>query len=109
MSLKNVSAYLLANLAGTESPSVEQVVKIVEAAGGKANKDEIQSLISQLQGKNIVETISSGKTKLFSTAFVAAPSASGAKSASPKKGAAAPKAPEPVEEEEEAGAFSLFD
>ena len=109
MSLKYVSAYLLANLAGTESPSAEQVAKIVESAGAKADKAEIENLVSQLNGKNITDAIASGKTKLFSNAFVAAtPSAAGAK-ASPTKGpAAAAKQPEP-EEEEEGAAFDLFD
>jgi ribosomal protein L12E/L44/L45/RPP1/RPP2 len=108
MSLKYVSAYLLANVAGVEKPTVEQITKIVEAAGGKADKEAIETLVSQLGEKNITETIVSGKTKLFSTAFVAAAPSAGGKSASPAKGPAAAKAPEP-EEEEEGAAFDLFD
>jgi large subunit ribosomal protein LP2 len=104
MSLKYVSAYLLANLAGTEEPSVEQVTKIVESCGTTADKAEIEKLVSQLSGKNITETIASGKTKLFSFVATAAPAKAG-KAASPAKGAA--QAPEP--EEEEGAAFDLFD
>ena len=107
MSLKYVSAYLLANLAGTENPTVDQVAKIVESAGAKADKAEIENLVSQLQGKNITSVIDSGKSKLFSSKVVVAASSAGAK-ASPAKGPAAAKQPEP-EEEEEGAAFDLFD
>ena len=108
MSLKNVSAYLLANLAGHEHPSVSEIEKILKAAGGSADHASVELLVSQLKDKNIHELITAGKTKLFSTAFVAAaPAAAKTAAASPKKAAA--KKEEPKEEEEEAGAFSLFD
>ena len=103
MSIKYVSSYLLANVAGHESPSVDEVEKILKAAGGSADKAVIEQLVSQLKGKNITEAIVSGKSKLFSAVFAAAASAS------PTKAAAAAKKEEPKEEEEEAGAFSLFD
>lgn len=108
MSIKYVSSYLLANVAGHESPSVDEVEKILKAAGGSADRTVVEQLVSQLKGKNITEAIVSGKAKLFSAVFSAAPAATAA-SASPKKAAAAAKKEEPKEEEEEAGAFSLFD
>jgi len=110
MSLSNVSAYLLANLAGDEHPTAEKIESILKSVGGKADHASIEKLVAELKGKNIHEVISHGRTKLFSTAFVAAAPAAGkaAAGASPKKGAA-PAKEEPKEEEEEAGAFSLFD
>jgi large subunit ribosomal protein LP2 len=108
MSIKYVSSYLLANVAGHESPSVSDIEKILKAAGGSADKEVIEKLVSQLKGKNITEAIVSGKAKLFSAVFAAAAPVAAA-SASPKKAAAAAKKEEPKEEEEEAGAFSLFD
>ena len=109
MSLSHVSAYLLANVAGTEHPTTAQVMAILVAAGVAADKAEVEKLVSQLNGKNIAEAISSGRSKLFS--FTAAASVAVA-AGSPKKGAAAPVAAveAPKEEEEDEGAgFDLFD
>ena len=108
MSLKNVGAYLLANLAGHEHPTVEEIEKILKSVGCHVDHASVETLVAELKGKNIHQVIASGKTKLFSGAFAAAAPAGKAASASPKKGAA-PKKEEPKEEEEEAGAFSLFD
>ena len=110
MSLKNVGAYLLANLAGHENPTVEEIEKILKSVGCHIDHASIETLVAELKGKNVHQVIASGKTKLFSGAFAAAaaPAGKAAASGSPKKGAA-PKKEEPKEEEEEAGAFSLFD
>jgi len=107
MPLKEVGAYLLANIAGHEHPTVADVEKILNSVGASVNHESIEKLISELKGKNVHEVIASGRTKLFSTAFAAAPAAG--KAASPKKGSAPAKKEEVKEEEEEGEAFSLFD
>ena len=111
MPLKEVSAYLLSNLAGNEHPTVEDVEKILKSVSAHFDHASVEKLVAELKGKNIHQVVAAGRTKLFSTAFVAAaPSASpagGKAAASPKKGAA--KKEEPKEEEEEGAAFSLFD
>jgi large subunit ribosomal protein LP2 len=110
MPLKEVSAYLLSNIAGNEHPTVADVEKILKSVGAHFDHASVEKLVAELKGKSLHEVIAAGRTKLFSAVVCAAPAASpaaGASKASPKKGAAAKKE-EPKEEEEEA-AFSLFD
>ena len=104
MSLKNVGAYLLANLAGNEEPTVAQVETILKSVGCAVDTESIEKLVAELKGKNVHQVIASGRSKLFSGAF-AAP----AGSASPKASAPVAAVAEVEEEVEEAGAFSLFD
>ena len=107
MSLSVVSAFLLANIAGHEQPTVAEVEKILKAAGGKADHASIEQFVSQIAGKSVHEVIASGRAKLFSAVAAAPAAGKTAAAASPKKAAA--KKEEVKEEEEDAGDFSLFD
>ncbi|KAI8893856.1 60s acidic ribosomal protein-domain-containing protein [Globomyces pollinis-pini] len=108
--MKFLAAYLLANLAEGETTSA-QVNAILAAAGIEADSERIESLVSELAGKNIEEVIAEGASKLASV-----PSGAGAVAAAPKAGGAAaadaPAAEEKEEEKEESDddmGFGLFD
>ncbi|XP_050236845.1 60S acidic ribosomal protein P2A-like [Mercurialis annua] len=114
--MKIVAAFLLAVLGGNNSPTADDLKKILGSVGIDADEDRIELLLSQVKGKDVTELIASGREKLASVpsgggvamATSAAPAAGG--------GAAAPaaeaKKEEKVEEKEESDddmGFSLFD
>ncbi|EER09683.1 ribosomal protein L12eI, putative [Perkinsus marinus ATCC 50983] len=110
MSLKVAAAYCMAYVAGQESPSEADVKKILESVSAPIEEEQIKSLVSQLDGKDIAALIKDGKEKLSSCAG-AAPAAAGASSgaaAAATEEEAAASVEEEEEEEEDMG-FDLFD
>ncbi|CAL5048053.1 unnamed protein product [Urochloa decumbens] len=112
--MKFVAAYLLAVLAGNNSPSAEDLTSILESVGAEVDNEKMEFLLSQLSGKDITELIAAGREKFASVpcsgggvaVAAAAPAAGGAASA------AEAKKEEKVEEKEESDddmGFSLFD
>lgn len=112
-----MAAYLLAVLGGNTSPSAEDIKSILGSVGADADDDKLDFLLSQLEGKDIIEVIASGREK-----FAAVPSGGGVAVAvsggggggAPAAAAAEPEAKkeEKVEEKEESDedmGFSLFD
>ncbi|KAJ4344065.1 60S acidic ribosomal protein P2 [Ascochyta clinopodiicola] len=112
--MKHLAAYLLLGLGGNTSPSAADVKAVLESVGIEADESRLDSLISELEGKDINELIASGSEKLASVpsggAGGAAPSAGGAAAAG---GAADAPAEEAKEEEKEESdddmGFGLFD
>mmetsp|Transcript_111672 Transcript_111672/g.249518 ORF Transcript_111672/g.249518 Transcript_111672/m.249518 type:complete len:115 (+) Transcript_111672:62-406(+) len=113
MGMKYVGAYLMAALAGNESPSAADIQKILESV--ESDYDEIiaSKLVSEMEGKTIHEVIASGKEKLkgFGGGGGGAVAAAGGGAG----GGAAPKVEEKKEEkkveeeeEEEDMDFDLF-
>ncbi|KAF4660282.1 Lipoyl ligase [Perkinsus chesapeaki] len=78
MSLKVAAAYCMAYVAGQESPSEADVKKILESVNAPVDEEQIKSLVSQLEGKDIAAVIKEGKEKLSACAG-AAPAAAGKK------------------------------
>ncbi|KAJ3268776.1 60S acidic ribosomal protein P2 [Terramyces sp. JEL0728] len=107
--MKYLAAYLLANLAGDASES--KINEILAAVGIDADSERINTLITELNGKDINEIIAEGATKLASVpSGGAAPVAAGGAAAT--GGAAAAAVEEKVEEKEESDddmGFGLFD
>ncbi|EPZ34226.1 Ribosomal protein L10/L12 domain-containing protein [Rozella allomycis CSF55] len=107
-SMKYLAAYLLATLGGAEKPSSADVKKILSSVGIETEQDQLNKLISEVEGKNIDELISEGLGKLASV-----PSGGAAPAAASGSAAAAPAAEEKKEEEkeetEEEMGFGLFD
>merc|ERR1719164_377735 len=64
MSLKYPAAYLMAVLAGNDSPSVADLKKIIESVEADFDEDLATKLCSELEGKTIHEVIAAGKEKL---------------------------------------------
>ncbi|KAG4982276.1 hypothetical protein JHK87_027025 [Glycine soja] len=114
--MKVVAAYLLAVLGGNNTPSADDIKEILGSVGIEADEDRIESFLSEVKGKDIVELIAAGKERLASVpsggggavAVAAAPGGGGGGAAP----AAEVKKEEKVEEKEESDddmGFSLFD
>ncbi|CAK9207063.1 unnamed protein product [Sphagnum troendelagicum] len=115
--MKVVAAYLLALLGGNESPSAKDLKSILGSVGAEADDDRISFLLRELEGKDILEVIASGKEK-----FASVPSGGGGGGVVVSSGGggvpAAAAAEEKKEEKKEEEAkeesdddmgFSLFD
>lgn len=114
--MKFVAAYLLAVLAGNNSPSAEDLTGILESVGAEVDNEKMELLLSQLNGKDITELIAAGREKFASVPCGGGGVAVAAGGAAPAAGGAAPaaesKKEEKVEEKEESDddmGFSLFD
>jgi large subunit ribosomal protein LP2 len=110
--MKHIAAYLLANLGGNESPKAKDISKILESVGIEADKDRLNTLLKELEGKSIDDLIAQGSSKLASMpSGGSAPAAAGA----PAGGAAAAapkeekKKEEVKEESDDDMGFGLFD
>eukprot|EP00933_Yihiella_yeosuensis_P039680 TRINITY_DN337_c0_g1_i1.p1 TRINITY_DN337_c0_g1~~TRINITY_DN337_c0_g1_i1.p1 ORF type:complete len:111 (+),score=52.98 TRINITY_DN337_c0_g1_i1:82-414(+) len=109
MGMKYVSAYLMAVLAGKDSPTAADLKKILESVESEYDEELAKKLCSELDGKTVHEVVAEGKEKLKGFGGgggggAAAPAAGGG------GGGAAPAAAAKVveEEEEEEMDFDLF-
>ncbi|WBW70901.1 ribosomal protein P2 [Schizosaccharomyces osmophilus] len=110
--MKYLAAYLLLTIGGKSSPSASDVETVLSTVGIESESARVESLLSELQGKNIEELIASGNEKLATvpSGGAAAPAAAAA------AGDAAPAAEEAKKEEakqeeesDEDMGFGLFD
>ena len=62
--MRYVAAYLLANLGGNDSPSANDIKKILESVGVNVDDEKLNKVVSQLNGKDVNEVIAAGKEKL---------------------------------------------
>ncbi|GKU01530.1 60s acidic ribosomal protein p2 [Fusarium langsethiae] len=109
--MKHLAAYLLLGLGGNTSPSAADVKTVLESVGIEADEERLNTLISELEGKDIQQLISEGSEKLASVPSGGAGAASGGAAAA---GGAAEEAKEEEKEEEkeesdEDMGFGLFD
>ncbi|KPM45994.1 hypothetical protein AK830_g513 [Neonectria ditissima] len=110
--MKHLAAYLLLGLGGNTSPSAADVKAVLESVGIEADDDRLDTLISELEGKDISELIAAGSEKLASV-----PSGGGGGGGAAAGGAAAAgdaaveeeKAESEKEESDEDMGFGLFD
>ncbi|CAE8587289.1 unnamed protein product, partial [Polarella glacialis] len=97
-----VAAYLMAALAGKESPTAADIKKILESVEAEYDETIASKLVSELEGKTIHEVLKENKEKLKGFGGGggggAAPAAGGA---APAAGGAAKAEKKVVEEEEE--------
>ncbi|CAE8608471.1 unnamed protein product [Polarella glacialis] len=109
MGMKYVAAYLMAVLAGKDSPTADDLKKILGSVESEFDEAIASKLVSELEGKTVHEVVKEGKEKI--KAFGggggggAAPAAGGAAPAAGKK---EEKAAVVEEEEEEDVDFDLF-
>ncbi|KEI40173.1 uncharacterized protein L969DRAFT_47766, partial [Mixia osmundae IAM 14324] len=102
--MKYLAAYLLLNAGGNTSPSKGDITSLLETVGIEVESGRLDSLMSELEGKDINELIASGSSKLASVpsggggGAAAAPAAGGAAAGG---AAAEEKAEEKKEEEKE--------
>ncbi|KAI4518620.1 60s acidic ribosomal protein-domain-containing protein [Schizophyllum commune] len=111
--MRYIAAYLLLQIGGNSSPSAADISKLLGTVGVEVDDSRVESLISELSGKDINELIAEGTSKLGSVpsgGAAAAPSG-GAGGAAPAA-AAEEKKEEKEEEKEESDddmGFGLFD
>ncbi|RNA09755.1 60S acidic ribosomal P2 [Brachionus plicatilis] len=111
--MRYVAAYLLAALAGNESPDASSIEKILNSVGVKVEQANVQKVINELRGKSIEELIKEGTSKLASVP--AAPAGASASAPAAASNAPAAKKEEPKKEEkkeeseDEDMGFGLFD
>ncbi|TKW55644.1 60S acidic ribosomal protein P2 [Colletotrichum tanaceti] len=110
--MKHLAAYLLLSLGGNTAPSAQDVKTVLESVGIEADDERLNTLISELKGKDINELIAEGSGKLASVpsggAGGAAPAAGGAAAAAADAPADEPKEEDKEESDDDMG-FGLFD
>ncbi|KAL7008198.1 60S acidic ribosomal protein P2 [Cystobasidiomycetes sp. EMM_F5] len=113
--MRYIAAYLLLQIGGNASPSEADIKSVLDAAGVDTDSDRLSKLLSELEGKDINELISTGSSKLSSvpsggSGAAAAPAAGGAAAGGAAEEA---KVEEKKEEEKEESdddmGFGLFD
>ncbi|KAI0305815.1 60s acidic ribosomal protein-domain-containing protein [Multifurca ochricompacta] len=80
--MRYIAAYLLLKIAGKESPTASDIKKVIQSVGIETDDDRIDTLLSELDGKDINALIAEGSSKLASVpsggaAVAAAPAAGG--------------------------------
>ncbi|RSL38523.1 60S acidic ribosomal protein P2 [Fusarium sp. AF-6] len=110
--MKHLAAYLLLTLGGNASPPAADIKAVLESVGIEADDSRLETLISELKGKDIQELIAEGSEKLAS---VPSGGAGGAGAGGAAAGGAAAEEAKEEEKEEEAEesdedmGFGLFD
>jgi len=94
--MRYIAAYLLLKIAGKESPTAADVAKVIQSVGIEVDEARLDSLISELDGKDVNALIAEGSSKLASV-----PSGGGGAAAAPATGGGAPAAAEAKEEKKE--------
>ena len=51
--MRYIAAYLLLKIAGNESPSAADIKKVLQAVGVECDGERLDSLLSELDGKDI--------------------------------------------------------
>jgi large subunit ribosomal protein LP2 len=92
--MRYVAAYLLATLAGNQTPDLKTIEKILSSVGIETDKDRANKVISELNGKNLETLIKEGSTKLASVP--AAPAAGAAPAAAAPAGGAKKEEPSKI-------------
>lgn len=62
--MKNIAAYLLAVLGGNPHPNYNDIERILSSVGITVDKDRVELLLQQLEGKDINDVIAGGLEKL---------------------------------------------
>ena len=102
--MKHIAAYALLVLGGKESPSADDVEKVVKDAGATADKEKISALVAALEGKAFHEIVSQGIATLGSMGTGSAAASAPAATAEVKV-EEAPKEEEPEEDVDIGGMF----
>ncbi|KAI5966967.1 RPP2B [Candida pseudojiufengensis] len=112
--MKYLAAYLLLVQGGNSSPSASDISSVLESVGIEVEESRLNSLLKDLEGKDINELVAEGNTKLASVPSGGAAVSSGAGASSAAAGGATEEAAEEAKEEEKEESdddmgFGLFD
>ena len=58
--MRYVAAYLLAALGGNDSPSADDIKKILSSVGIDAEADKLKKVISEMKGKSLQDVLAEG-------------------------------------------------
>ncbi|PAK71437.1 hypothetical protein B8W98_13525, partial [Lentilactobacillus parakefiri] len=64
--MKYLAAYLLLQQGGNASPSAADIKTLLESVGSEVNQENIDLLLTSLEGKSVNDLIAEGATKLAS-------------------------------------------
>lgn len=106
--MKYLGAYMLAQMGGKDSPSADDIKKILDSVGAEYDEAILTKVLGELSGKNVASLIEQGKSKLSSVPSGGAPAAAGGAPAEEEKKEEVKEESESEEEEEEID-FDLFD
>lgn len=109
--MRHLAAYLLLVVGGNATPSAEDVKSALGQAGIETDSDRLNTLITELEGKDVNELVALGKEKLMVGGAMAAAGPAAAGGAAPAAaGAPAAKEEKPKEEEVDAldGGMDMF-
>lgn len=67
--MRYIAAYLLLQIGGNASPSAADVKKVLGAVGIESDDSRLNTVISELKGKDVNELIAAGSAKLSSVRF----------------------------------------
>ena len=59
--MKHMAAYLMLVLGGNESPTADDVTKALSSVGVEADAEQLNKLISELEGKDLGEVLAAGE------------------------------------------------
>jgi large subunit ribosomal protein LP2 len=114
--MRHIAAYLLLQIGGNASPTAADISKLLSTVGIEADESRLETLISELDGKDINALIAEGNSKLASVPSGGGAAVASSGGAAPSGGAAteAPKEEEKKKEEEKEESdddmgFGLFD
>merc|ERR1712216_1067690 len=99
-----MGGYMLAALAGKESPSVADVKKITESVGIELSEEETKSLeepVEEMAGKSVTEVLAEGQKKLKDVPLGGGGGGGGGAAPAAAAGGGAPAAAAAAVEEEE--------
>ena len=107
--MRHVAAYLLCVLGGNESPTAQDVEKVITSIGAEVDSEKVATLIKELEGKCLADVIDAGKEKLSTVSIGGGSAAAGGAAAG--GAAVAEEAKKEESEEEEAdlgGGMDMF-
>jgi large subunit ribosomal protein LP2 len=110
LEMRHLAVYLMLVIGGNASPTAEDVTNALSQCGIEVDEERLNTLITELEGKDLAQLIEEGKDKLVVGGGVAAAAAPAAGGAAPAAAAAAAPAPKPKEEEVDAleGGMDMF-
>lgn len=114
--MKYLGAYLLAVMGGNSEPDADDLKKILDSVGVEYEESIMNKVLSELEGKDVMEVMAEGRSKLSSVPSGGAVGGGGGAAAAGAGAGDAEEAKEEAkeeeeeeEEEEEDMDFDLFD
>lgn len=110
--MRHLAVYLMLVIGGNSSPTAEDVTNVLSQVGIEVDEERLNSLIAELDGKDISQLITEGRERLFvggsAPAAAAAAPVGGNDKAPVEEKAAAPAKPKEEEVDALEGGMDMF-